>query len=66
MRTAILFFIIGLLLLSFAWWGTNTAAGRAQFDEMAGMIPFGASLAGYASLLIAAILLLLSIRKRRA
>jgi cytosine/uracil/thiamine/allantoin permease len=31
-----------LALAAFAWWGLETASGRHSFDEMAGMIPFGA------------------------
>jgi hypothetical protein len=31
-----------LALAAFAWWGLETASGRHSFDEMAGIIPFGA------------------------
>jgi hypothetical protein len=44
---------IGCLLLTtsvplmlFGWWGVYTAAGRRAFDEMAGMVPFGAGALG--------------------
>ncbi len=38
----------GLALVAFAWWGMETAAGMRAFDEMAGMIPFFAGVAGVA------------------
>jgi hypothetical protein len=50
--------ITGAALIGFGWWGVNTAAGRARFDEMAGMIPFGAQVLGGALLLVAAIMAL--------
>ena len=31
--------IFGALAVAFGWWGVYTAAGRRQFDEMAGIIP---------------------------
>jgi len=37
---------LGLVLLLFAYWGIETARGRRAFDEMAGMIPFGAGVLG--------------------
>jgi hypothetical protein len=48
--------IVGAALLAFGWWGLETAAGRAAFDEMAGMIPFGAQVLGAALILIAAVI----------
>jgi hypothetical protein len=44
--------LAGTLLLAFGWWGTETVAGQHRFDEMAGMIPFGATVLG-ALLLVA-------------
>ena len=35
--------VVAVLLATFAWWGVHTSAGRQRFDEMAGMIPFGAA-----------------------
>lgn len=32
--------------LAFAYWGLATPAGRRAYDEMAGMIPMAAALAG--------------------
>jgi hypothetical protein len=34
--------ILGVLAVAFGWWGVYTAAGRRQFDEMAGIIPLAA------------------------
>ncbi len=34
--------------LAFAYWGLATPAGRRAYDEMAGMIPMAAALAGAA------------------
>ena len=45
--------VIGLI---FCWWGLETAAGRRQFDEMAGMIPFFSGVASVVLLIIAAAL----------
>jgi H+/Cl- antiporter ClcA len=30
---------LGVVAALFGWWGVYTAAGRQQFDEMAGIIP---------------------------
>jgi len=35
-----------LACLAFAYWGLATPAGRRAYDEMAGMIPMAAALAG--------------------
>lgn len=43
--------VLGILALLFSYWGINTAAGRRQFDEMAGMIPFGVGILGAVLLL---------------
>lgn len=53
-RTPTLLAALGLALVLFAWWGIETAAGRRRFDEMAGIIPFWAGIAG--ALLLAAAL----------
>ena len=44
--TALLIALVATACLCFSWWGLHTEAGRAQFDEMAGMIPFFAGVAG--------------------
>ena len=54
----------GAALAGFGWWGMNTAAGRRRYDEMAGMIPFFAGIAGGVILACALMLLLLSARRR--
>ena len=46
----------------FAYWGLNTVAGRAAYDEMAGMIPLAAAPVG---LCFAAVAVLLWWRRRR-
>ncbi len=40
------FLISGFVLIAFGWWGSNTAAGRHRFDEMAGIIPIAAMVVG--------------------
>lgn len=47
---------------AFAYWGLNTVAGRAAFDEMAGIIPLAAAPLGLCFALAA---LLLWWRRRR-
>lgn len=37
---------LALVCEAFAWWGLSTASGRRAFDEMAGMIPLAAGVAG--------------------
>jgi hypothetical protein len=45
MRATGLFLLIAAVLLgSFGYWGMYTKAGRIQYDEMAGMIPWFAQL----------------------
>ena len=56
--------VAGAGLAGFGWWGVNTAAGQRRYDEMAGMIPFFAEVAGAFLLVVAFVLLLLSARKR--
>lgn len=34
--------ILGAIAAAFGWWGVYTAAGRRQFDEMAGILPLAA------------------------
>jgi hypothetical protein len=53
---AILLALLSLAGLTFGWWGLETASGRRQFDEMAGMIPLFAGIASLVLLVVAAIL----------
>lgn len=48
--------VIGVAATAFGAWGRHSRAGRAAFDEMAGIIPLGAFWLGIVLLLIAAIL----------
>lgn len=56
--------IVSAMLGAFCWWGTSSAAGQRQFDEMAGMIPFFAGIFGL--ILLAAALLYLVISRRKS
>lgn len=47
---------IGIVMLAFGFWGTQTAAGRHAFDEMDGIIPVAAGAVGAFLLLTAAFL----------
>ena len=47
---------LGAALLAFGYWGLETVAGRQAFDEMAGMIPFGAQVLGALLLTLAAVI----------
>lgn len=49
--------ILGAITTAFGWWGVYTAAGRRQFDEMAGILPL-ASLALGALLIVIGLALL--------
>ena len=53
---AIVLALASLAGLVFGWWGLETVAGRRQFDEMAGMIPFFAGIASLVLLVVAGIL----------
>jgi hypothetical protein len=53
---------IGVALLVFGWWGIYTPAGRRAYDEMAGMIPFFAGVAG--GLLLVVALVIAVVRRR--
>ena len=48
----IFFFLIGLALLGFCWWGMFTASGQSTFPEMAGILPFYAGGLGGAIVLL--------------
>ena len=62
--TAHILVAAALLLIGFGWWGLESAAGRARFDEMAGMIPFGAGVVGLCCLFLAGVLHALAWRMR--
>ena len=51
---------LGAGLLAFGYWGLETVAGRQVFDEMAGMIPFGAQVLGAVFLILAAMIAVVS------
>lgn len=46
--------VAGAAALAFCYWGLHTPAGRLAYDEMAGMIPFFAGVAGGVLLVAAA------------
>lgn len=50
---AVLLALLSLAGMVFGWWGTETAAGRRQFDEMAGIIPLVTGVASLVLLLFA-------------
>ncbi len=68
MKTVLLlFFLFGLSLLGFCFWGVSTSAGQAAFPEMAGLYPFYAGgLSGAIVLLTALIYTSRRWRDRRA
>jgi len=47
---------LGLVALGFGAWGRYTEAGRARFDEMAGMLPLASFYLGLVLLAAAAVL----------
>lgn len=53
---AAILFVASAALGGFAWWGTQTPAGRRRYDEMDGLYPLGAGVGG-GVLLVAAIVL---------
>lgn len=53
---SIVLLLAGLSAIAFGYWGLNTVQGRARFDEMAGMIPFFAGIAGWIAVFLAVIL----------
>jgi len=60
---AIVVTVGALLALAFGAWGRFTGAGRMQFDEMAGILPFMSWYAGIGLAVLAAILWLWLSRK---
>jgi hypothetical protein len=63
--------VIGLLaalgtgLMTFGYRGLQTVAGGKAFDEMDGMIPFGAGVLGVALLIVATVTAVISFWRRR-
>jgi len=51
-------------LIAFGYWGLETESGRRTFDEMAGMIPFGAAALGVVAMMAAAFIALYAGRGR--
>ena len=50
--------VLGSILLLFGCWGRYSEAGKSKFDEMAGMIPYGAYYLGIILVIISIILFL--------
>ncbi|MDB5411758.1 MAG: hypothetical protein JWR10_93 [Rubritepida sp.] len=57
---------LAVILAAFAYWGTSTVGGRKAYDEMAGMIPWGAGLLSVVLAVCAIITWWLAKRMRRA
>ena len=54
-KAAAVLALVGLALAVFGWWGIYTAAGMRRYDEMDGLIPFFAGVAGLFLLVLAGI-----------
>jgi hypothetical protein len=63
--TALVLAVAGAALAVFGWWGIYTAAGMRRFDEMDGLIPFFAGVAGLFLLSVAAIIALFAVWRSR-
>jgi hypothetical protein len=50
--------LLAAMLGAFCWWGLFTEGGSRHFDEMAGLIPFYAGIAGALSLVLSMLLML--------
>lgn len=50
--------LLASILGAFCWWGLFTESGSRHFDEMAGLIPFYAGIAGALALLLSLLLIL--------
>ena len=57
--------VAGAALAVFGWWGIYTAAGMRRYDEMDGLIPFFAGVAGLFLLAVAAIVALFALWRSR-
>jgi len=49
--------LLATLLGAFCWWGLFTEGGSRHFDEMAGLVPFYAGIAGALALLLSMVLI---------
>ena len=57
--------VAGAALGGFGWWGIYTAAGMRRYDEMDGLIPFFAGVAGLFLLAVAAVVALFAMGRSR-
>lgn len=64
-KAAAVLAIVGLALAVFGWWGIYTAAGMRRYDEMDGLIPFFAGVAGLFLLALAGIVALIAAWRSR-
>ena len=61
---ALIALIVGIVALLFGAWGRFSAAGKSQFDEMAGIIPMAAWYGGIGLIILASGLwLMMSLRR---
>lgn len=60
---AIILVLTGLIGLVFAAWGIYTPAGRTKYDEMDGLYPIFAGLAGGLLIVIALVLAIIILRR---
>ena len=51
-------------LIAFGYWGLETVAGRHAYDEMAGIVPFGAAVLGVIAMIAAACVVVYATRRR--
>lgn len=66
MRAAsVILLIAGTGLCSFGYWGMFTTSGRRAYDEMDGMYPFFALLAGSLMIIVALVFFLIDVRRRK-
>ena len=52
---ALVLLVLAIACETFAYWGMSTASGRRAFDEMAGMVPLAAAVAGALFVVVAAV-----------
>lgn len=62
---ALVLAVVGAALVVFGWWGIYTAAGMRRYDEMDGLIPFFAGVAGLFLLAVAVIVALFVLWRSR-
>jgi tetrahydromethanopterin S-methyltransferase subunit B len=49
--------LVGVSAIGFGYWGLNTVQGRANFDEMAGIIPLFSGVFGGLAIALAVLLI---------